>query len=97
MLLEGVSDEMWGVSNGKVLAFGGVEVQLPISGPAGADVKGVLENIMAISGGEELDVIRIEEAVCEQAVGQVIDVDDKQYRAYDRALGYTTYGLSYLG
>ncbi len=26
---EGVSDEMGGVSNGKVLAFGGVEVQLP--------------------------------------------------------------------
>ncbi len=44
-----------------MLAFGGVEVQLPISGPAGADV---LENIMAISGGDEFDVIRKEEAVC---------------------------------
>ncbi len=33
-----VSDEIGGVTNGKVLAFGGVEVQLPISGPAGADV-----------------------------------------------------------
>ncbi len=61
---EGVSDEMGGITNGKVLAFGGVEVQLPISGPAGADVGGVLENIMAISGGDEFDVIRIEEAVC---------------------------------
>ncbi len=40
---EGVSDEMGGVTNGKVLAFGGVEVQLPICGPAGAAVKGVLE------------------------------------------------------
>ncbi len=35
---EGVSDEMGGVTNGKVLAFGGVVVQPPISGPAGADV-----------------------------------------------------------
>ncbi len=35
---EGVSDEMGGITNGKVLAFGGVEVQLPISGPAGTDV-----------------------------------------------------------
>ncbi len=35
---EGVSDEMVGVTNGKVLAFGGVEIQLPIFGPAGADV-----------------------------------------------------------
>ncbi len=35
---EDVSDEMGGVSNGEVLAFGGVEVQLPISGPVGADV-----------------------------------------------------------
>ncbi len=61
---EVVSEDMGGITNGKLLAFGGVEVQLPISGPAGADVKGVLENIMAISGGEELGVIRIEEAVC---------------------------------
>ncbi len=36
MVREGVSDEMGGVKNGKVLAFGGVEVQLPISGTAGA-------------------------------------------------------------
>ncbi len=35
---EGVSDEMGGITNGKVLAFGEVEVQLPISGPTGADV-----------------------------------------------------------
>ncbi len=34
----GVSDEMKGVTNGKVLAFGRVEVQLPIFGPAGAAV-----------------------------------------------------------
>ncbi len=33
-----VSDEKEGVTNGKVLAFGGVEVQLPIFGPAGVDV-----------------------------------------------------------
>ncbi len=35
---EGVSDEMGGITNGKVLAFGRVEVQLPISGLAGTDV-----------------------------------------------------------
>ncbi len=35
---EGVSDEMVGFNNGKVLAFGGVGVQLPITGPADADV-----------------------------------------------------------
>ncbi len=34
---------------------------------------------MAFSGGDEFDVICIEEAD--------IDVDDKQYRSYDRALG----------
>ncbi len=61
---EDVGDEMKGFINGKVLVFGGVEVRLPISGPAGTDVKGVLENIMAISGGDKFDVIRIEEAVC---------------------------------
>ncbi len=33
----GVSDEMGGVANVKVLAFSRVEVQLPISGPAGVD------------------------------------------------------------
>ncbi len=36
---EGVSNEMGGVTNGNVLAFGGVDVQLPMFGPAGADVK----------------------------------------------------------
>ncbi len=55
---EGESDEMGGITNGKVLAFGMVEVQLPISGLAGADVWGVLENIMASLGGDEFDVIR---------------------------------------
>ncbi len=47
-----------GVTDGKVLAFGGVKVQLPIFGPASAAVWGVLENIMAVSGGgDELNVI----------------------------------------
>ncbi len=53
-----------GVTNGKVLAFGGVVVQLPISGQAGADVLRIFENIMAVSGGDEFDVICIKEAVC---------------------------------
>ncbi len=61
---EGVSDEMGGVTNGKVLAFGGVEVQFSIFGPVGADIKGVLENIMAISEDDEYDVICIEGAAC---------------------------------
>ncbi len=55
---------MGGVTDGKVLAFGGVEVQLPIFGPDSAAVKGVLENIMAVSGCDEFNVICIEEAVC---------------------------------
>ncbi len=53
---------MGGVTDGKVLAFGGVEVQFPISGPASAAVKGVLENVMAVSGGDEFNVICIEQA-----------------------------------
>ncbi len=57
MRREGVCDEVEGVNNGKVLAFGGVEVQLPILGPAGAVVKGVLANTMAVSGGYEFNVI----------------------------------------
>ncbi len=51
---KGVSSEMGGVTSGKLPAFGGVEVQLPIAGPAGADVKGVLENIMAVTGAMSL-------------------------------------------
>ncbi len=35
---ERVSNEMGRITNGKVLAFGGVKVQLQITGPAGADV-----------------------------------------------------------
>ncbi len=50
---------MGGVTDGKVLAFGKVEVQLPIFGADGAAVKGVLENIMAVSGGDEFNVICI--------------------------------------
>ncbi len=61
---EGVSDKMGLVTSRKVLAFGGVEVQVPISGPADADVWGVVENIMACSRGNDLDVICVEEAVC---------------------------------
>ncbi len=60
---------MGGVTDGKVLAFGGVEVQLPIFGPDSAAVKGVLENIMAVSRGDEFNVIYIQEAVCCQMVG----------------------------
>ncbi len=48
---EGISDEIGGVTNGKVLSFSGVEVQLPMFGPAGADVKGISENIIAVTGG----------------------------------------------
>ncbi len=55
---------MGGVTDGKVLAFGGVEVQLPIFGPASTAVKGVLGNIMAVSEGDEFNFICIEEAVC---------------------------------
>ncbi len=44
-----------------MVAFGGVEVQLPIFGTAGARV---LEGIMVVMGGEEFDVICIGKAVC---------------------------------
>ncbi len=44
---EGERDETGGVTNWKVCTFDGVEVQLQIYGPAGAEVEGVLENIMA--------------------------------------------------
>ncbi len=64
MRREGVSDEIGRVTNGKVLAFGWVKVQPLIFAPAGADVWGIFENIMAVSGGDEFDVICIEEAVC---------------------------------
>ncbi len=53
-----------GITNGKVLVFGGIEVQLPISGPVGVELEGAWEKIMAISGGDEVDVICIEEAAC---------------------------------
>ncbi len=45
---------MGGGTDGKVLAFGGVEVQLPIFGPASAAVEGVLESIIAVSGAMSL-------------------------------------------
>ncbi len=61
---ESVSDEMGGVKNGKVLAFGGAEVQFPIFRPDGAAFYGVLENIMAGLGSDEFDVTCLEEAVC---------------------------------
>ncbi len=69
---EGVSDKMVGVSNGKVLAFGGVEVQFPTFGPTGADVQGALKNVMAVTGGMNLP-----SSVCCQVIWQVIDVDYK--------------------
>ncbi len=60
--------------------------------------KVLAEDIMAVTGGgDEFDTICIQEAVCWQVVGQVIDVDDKHYQAYDSALGDITYGLSHLG
>ncbi len=52
MGLEGKSDNKEGVTNGEVLAFGGV--QFPILRPAGA---AALENVMAVTGDDEIDVI----------------------------------------
>ncbi len=51
---EGVSYEMGEALNGKVLACGGVEVQLPTFGPNEAGVLGVLESIMAVTGAMSL-------------------------------------------
>ncbi len=51
------------VTNGKV-GCGGVVVQLPISGQAGAAVQPSFETTRAArGGGDELDVICIKEAV----------------------------------
>ncbi len=36
-------------------------------------------------------------SVTSSAVGQVVDIDDTQYRAYERALEDSTNGLSHLG
>ncbi len=56
---------MGGVTNWTVLAFGWIEVYLPILGPTGSDVKGVLEGIMAVTGGgDDFDVICVEVAIC---------------------------------
>ncbi len=52
---------------------------------------------MAVTGGDEFDVICIEEALCWLIIWQVMDVDDKEYQAYDRALEDSTCGLSRLG
>ncbi len=54
----------WGV-----LAFGGVEVKTLFFGLTGTAVKGVSENVMAVTGGGEFDVISNQEAVCRQVVG----------------------------
>ncbi len=43
----------------------------------GADVKGALENIMAVKGGNKFDVMGIEKADCKQVVKKIIDVDEK--------------------
>ncbi len=60
----GCKRQNWGVTNGKMLAFVGVEVMLPIIGPTDANVKGPLESAMVLKGGDAFDVICIEEAVC---------------------------------
>ncbi len=41
---------------------------------------------MMATGDDEFDVINIEETVFNQVAGHIIEVDDKSYRAYDRAL-----------
>ncbi len=41
---------------------------------------------MFVREGDEFHVICIQQAVCRLVVRQVIDVDDKLYRAYGRAV-----------
>ncbi len=77
VLGEGVSDRMEGATNGEVPAVGGVEIYFPIFEPTGAAVKRALENIIVVTGGDELNFIGIEEAVCKHVVRLVIDVDAK--------------------
>ncbi len=52
MGLEGTSDNKGGVTNREALAFGGV--RLPILKPVGA---AALENVMAVTGDDAIDVI----------------------------------------
>ncbi len=77
--------------------MGGVANRNQVFEPSDVDVKGALENVMAVTGGIEFDAVCIGEAFCGQVVGQVIDVHEKYYGAYDRALENTTYCLSRLG
>ncbi len=80
------SDKMRGVINGRRSLL----VGLRLSSLA-------LEIFMAVTEAYVFGVIGIEEAVCRKVARQAIDLDNKYYRAFDRALGYTTYGLRRLG
>ncbi len=55
---EDLSEKLGGVTNGQVLTFG------PIIEPTGAGVYEALDNFMAVTRGDEFDVICTEEAVC---------------------------------
>ncbi len=46
---------------------------------------------MVATGDDDFDVIGIEEVVYRLVIGQVIDVDDKWYRTYGKALVDTAY------
>ncbi len=52
---------------------------------------------MVATGDDDFDVIDIEEVVYRLVIGQVIDVDDKWYRTYGKALEDTDYDLIRLG
>ncbi len=54
VLGDGVSDRMEDVTNGEVLAVGGVEIYFPIFEPPGTTVKGALENIIVVTGATSL-------------------------------------------
>ncbi len=78
-----------------MLAFGGIEVQLPL----GANWHWRLRNFRKCfcgRGWRRVDIFGMEVAVCSQVIGKAKDVDEKKIRAYNRALEDTTYGLSHL-
>ncbi len=54
---------MGGVTDGKMLAFGGVGVQLPIFGPDSAAVKGVLNEVTFFLMKTYVNIVRASKEV----------------------------------
>ncbi len=64
--VDNVFGGLWdgGVTNGKLLGFGGFVVFLPILRSSGIDVKGLLKTVMAVTRDNSFNVICKGETVC---------------------------------